>query len=130
MTGPLAADPLVLIVEDDDAIAHALVRYLDAAGYRTARVSTASEAIHGLERLAPDVVITDIFLADGNGYEVISAARASRPELPVIAVSGGRAGHDVLAQAAKLGADATIEKPFSYAYLVDTIDRCLDPKAR
>ena len=54
--------------------------------------------------------------------------RAQDPDLPIIAISGGRAGFDVLAQAAKLGANATIEKPFSAAYLVDTIDRCLEAR--
>jgi len=128
MTAAAESNPLVLIVEDDDTIATALERYLQASGYRTSRASSARGAVAQLASLEPDVVLTDIFLGDGDGYEVISAVRASRPELPVIAISGGRAGHDVLAQAARLGAAATIEKPFSYAYLVDTIDRCLEAK--
>lgn len=119
-------DPLVLIVEDDDSVATMLERYLQASGYRAARATTAQGAIDLVERLDPAVVVTDIFLDNGTGYDVIAAVRASRPNLPVIAVSGGRAGHDVLAQAARLGAAATIEKPFSSAFLVDTIDRCLE----
>jgi DNA-binding response OmpR family regulator len=118
--------PLVLLVEDDEAIAAALHRYLEAAGYKSVRAATAQAAIGLLSTAAPDIVVTDIFLQDGDGYQVIAAVRERSADLPIIAVSGGRAEHDVLAQAARLGADSTIEKPFSYAYLVDTIDRCLE----
>ena len=121
--------PLVLIVEDEDTIAFALERYLATSGYATVRATTADAAIALLSSRAPAVVVTDIFLDDGDGFAVISAARASRPELPIVAISGGRSGHDVLAQAARLGADATVETPFSFAYLVDTIERCLEERA-
>jgi DNA-binding NtrC family response regulator len=77
----------------------------------------------------PDIIVTDIFLASGeDGFALIEQVRAQDLDLPIIAVSGGRAGFDVLAQAAKLGANATVEKPFSAAYLVDTIDRCLEAR--
>ncbi len=79
-----------------------------------------------LGRRKPDIIVTDIFIGDDDGFALIEAIRAQDPELPIIAISGGRAGFDVLAQAAKIGANATIEKPFSGAYLVDTIDRCLE----
>lgn len=118
----------ILLVEDDASVATMMSRYLEATGFR-AVVASSIEAAHamiGTER--PDVVVTDIFLQDGDGLSLIEALRAADPDLPIIAISGGRAEFDVLAQAAKLGANATIEKPFSPAYLVDTIDRCLEER--
>ena len=77
----------------------------------------------------PAIIVTDIFFESGDdGFSLIERVRARDPDLPIIAISGGRAGFDVLAQAAKIGANATIEKPFSAAYLVDTIDRCLEAR--
>jgi DNA-binding NtrC family response regulator len=123
-------NPRVLFVEDEAAITSMMIRYLAASGYETEAVETVAEALRSFSESRPDIIVTDIFLASGeDGFALIERVRAQDPDLPIIAVSGGRAGFDVLAQAAKLGANATVEKPFSAAYLVDTIDRCLEARA-
>ncbi len=123
------SNPRVLFVEDDAAITNVMTRYLAASGYETEAVESVDGALRAFAEKKPDIIVTDIFLSGENGFALIEAIRAYDPELPIIAMSGGRAGFDVLAQAAKLGANATIEKPFSAAYLVDTIDRCLEGQA-
>jgi DNA-binding NtrC family response regulator len=120
-------NPRVLLVEDEAAIVSALTRYLAASGYETEAVDSVAAALSAFAETKPDIIVTDIFMRGGeDGFALIESIRARDPNLPIIAISGGRAGFDVLAQAAKLGANATIEKPFSAAYLVDTIDRCLE----
>lgn len=120
-------NPRVLFVEDDAAIMQVMIRYLGASGYAVHPVESVEAALRAFSESRPDIIVTDIFFAaGGDGFALIEQVRAHDPELPIIAISGGRAGFDVLAQAAKLGANATIEKPFSAAYLVDTIDRCLE----
>jgi DNA-binding NtrC family response regulator len=122
-------NPRVLFVEDEAAITSMMIRYLAASGYETEAVETVAEALRSFSESRPDIIVTDIFLASGeDGFALIEQVRAQDLDLPIIAVSGGRAGFDVLAQAAKLGANATVEKPFSAAYLVDTIDRCLEAR--
>jgi DNA-binding NtrC family response regulator len=116
----------ILFVDDDVAISAAMTRYLQASGFETRMAPNAAAALEMLQDALPDVIVTDIYMGGSDGFELIEAVRAERPNLPIIAISGGRADFDALAQAAKLGANATIEKPFSAAYLVDTIDRCLD----
>jgi DNA-binding NtrC family response regulator len=118
--------PRVLFVEDEAAITNVMIRYLTASGYAAEAVESVDAALRAFAENKPDIIVTDIFLSGENGFALIEAVRTHDPELPIIAMSGGRAGFDVLAQAAKLGANATIEKPFSAAYLVDTIDRCLE----
>jgi DNA-binding NtrC family response regulator len=118
--------PRVLFVEDEAAITNVMTRYLTASGYETEAVESVAAALRAFAEKKPDIIVTDIFMSGSDGFALIEAVRAQDPELPIIAMSGGRAGFDVLAQAAKLGANATIEKPFSAAYLVDTIDRCLE----
>jgi DNA-binding NtrC family response regulator len=122
-------NPRVLFVEDDAGIVSVMTRYLAASGYLTEAVESVDAALRSFSRSRPEIIITDIFFAGGgDGFALIEQVRAQDPDLPIIAISGGRAGFDVLAQAAKLGANATIEKPFSAAYLVDTIDRCLEAR--
>jgi DNA-binding NtrC family response regulator len=120
-------NPRVLFVEDEATVVSVMIRYLTAAGYEVQAVETIDAALRAYAESRPDIIVTDIFLAEGgDGFALIEEIRARDPELPIIAISGGRAEFDVLAQAAKIGANATIEKPFSAAYLVDTIDRCLE----
>jgi DNA-binding NtrC family response regulator len=126
MTPRPERNPRVLFVEDDAGITSVMTRYLAASGYETEAVESVEAALRAFAERKPDIIVTDIFMSGGDGFALIEAVRAGNPNLPIIAVSGGRAGFDVLAQAAKLGANATIEKPFSAAYLVDTIDRCLE----
>jgi DNA-binding NtrC family response regulator len=121
--------PHVLFVEDDATAMSVMVRYLEASGYETEAVDSVDAAFRSFVQGKPDIIVTDIFFTGaGDGFAFIESIRTEDPDLPIIAISGGRAGFDVLAQAAKLGADATIEKPFSAAYLVDTIDRCLEAR--
>jgi DNA-binding NtrC family response regulator len=122
-------NPRVLFVEDEAAIMSVMIRYLEASGYTTEAVESVDAALRSFAARKPDIIVTDIFMTGSDGFALIEAVRAEDPNLPIIAISGGRAGFDVLAQAAKLGANATIEKPFSAAYLVDTIDRCLEKSA-
>ena len=130
MTSKPEQDPRVLFVEDEAAITNVMTRYLEASGYAVEAVETVADALRAFSESRPDIIVTDIFLANGEeGFALIERVRAQDPDLPIIAGSGGRAGFDVLAQAAKIGANATIEKPFSAAYLVDTIDRCLEARA-
>jgi len=131
MSSRTERNPRVLFVEDDSAITNVMVRYLGTAGYEIEAVKSVKAARRALAQARPDIIVTDILFASGDdGFVLIEQVRAQDSELPIIAISGGRAGFDVLAQAAKLGANATIEKPFSAAYLVDTIDRCLEAPAR
>ena len=77
---------------------------------------------------APDLVLTDILMPDKEGLETIQELLALHPKLKIVAMSGGgKFGPDsylVLAQ--KLGAKATLQKPFMREELINTIRDVLD----
>ena len=124
-----AGDPPPPPVTAARALSRTVTEWNEFTG-RLEAVESVDAALRSFSKSRPDIIITDIFFAGGggDGFALIERVRAQDPDLPIIAISGGRAGFDVLAQAAKLGANATIEKPFSAAYLVDTIDRCLEAR--
>lgn len=86
-------------------------------------------AINGLEgmRFAKetpfDLVITDIIMPEKEGIEVIMDLRRQQPGIRIIAMSGGGRlnANDCLKLAQKLGAKATLAKPFSGAELLATV---------
>jgi CheY-like chemotaxis protein len=78
------------------------------------------------------VVITDMFMPDCDGIEVMKSVRARNPAVKVLAISGGSATlpMDPLRAAKLLGADATLKKPFHPDQLTETVDGLYDSAER
>lgn len=117
----------ILIADDDPGIRQALKLALEAAGYRV-RVAANGEEAFSLQRGAPaDVLITDIFMPDNDGFEAIDRFRRSFPATKIIAMSGDakRARLEYLPVAALIGVDATLKKPFNAGQLLGLL-RSLD----
>ncbi len=99
----------VLIVDDDIKVRHLLRSVLEAGGYRVQDTSDGKEALSRIKRNCPDIVLTDIFMPDVDGIELIRMMRQVTHDLSIVAMSGGS---DAYLQAASLlGAKATIQKP-------------------
>jgi CheY-like chemotaxis protein len=113
----------VLIVDDEEAVRDSLSELLAGFGYRVVLAEDASSALKALDCEKPDVVLTDIYMSTGDGYELISALRQQSRAVRVVAMSSGHASYDPLKVALHLGADAVIDKPFPSAGLIETIDR-------
>jgi DNA-binding response OmpR family regulator len=100
----------VLVVEDDPALQHAITRNLSVRGYATTSATTVAEALEQLRRACPDLVLLDIDLPDGSGWEVLRALRATcRPAPPAIVLSALRPNTRLVTE---LECAAVLEKPF------------------
>ncbi|HVZ15365.1 MAG TPA: response regulator [Bauldia sp.] len=119
------ANRTVLVVDDEAAVRDSLRELLTGVGYHVVVADNAATALRAVEREEPDLVLTDIYMDSGDGYELIAALRERGALMPVVAMSAGRTGYDTLKTALLLGADAVIDKPFRNAGLVETIDRQL-----
>jgi len=118
----------VLIVDDDPALRETLRRMVESVGYDVSCVEDARAAIAALASRVPDIIITDIYMPAGDGFELINWLRNEGMAIPVIAMSGSTSisgEYDQLSVAEHLGAAAVIDKPFRQSKLVETIDRVL-----
>lgn len=104
----------VLVIDDDEAMRSMLVQMLHRLGYEVAAASNGRAGLDLVRASPPDLVITDLLMPEKDGIETIMELRRLDPSLRVIAISGGgRFGSaDYLHMARKLGAVATLEKPF------------------
>jgi CheY-like chemotaxis protein len=117
----------ILLVDDNDDARVTVARVLEMAGYGVVQAANARAATALLKERMPDLVITDIFMPEGDGFEMLSELREREPAIPVIAISGGgaRQGQDVLATASRLGARKVLHKPFARRQLLDAITEAL-----
>ena len=113
----------ILLAEDDADLRLALKLSLEVAGYAVDVAANAEEALR-LQRARPaEVLVTDIFMPDSDGFEAIDAFRREYPATKIVVVSGGgqRAAGDYLATARLVGAHATLQKPFEVDDLLATL---------
>jgi CheY-like chemotaxis protein len=127
---PLAKEPsqvVVLLVEDDpDQAALADLR-ISMAGYRVRLARDRRETLLDLEtQPAPDVVLLDVLLPDGDGFQVLAGMRrhAGFALVPVIMLTALDSAEDIR-RGLDLGADGYMTKPYSKDLLVDTIRQVL-----
>ena len=127
---PLAKKPaetVVLLVEDDpDQLALGELR-LTMAGYQVRSVDGAKALSRFLrEQPRPDLLLLDVMLPDGNGFDILGKLRA-RPEfamLPIVLLTV-KAELANIRKGLALGADGYITKPYSKNQLVEVIGRVL-----
>ncbi len=113
-TDPVTPDgrPLrVLVVEDEAGLAEALVSAFDFRGWTAASVGTAAQATAEVRLRAPDLVVLDVMLPDGNGFDLLGELRARNPQLPVLFLTARDAPEDRI-RGIDIGGDDYITKPF------------------
>ncbi len=112
----------ILVVDDrEDTLGFVRIG-LERAGYSVEVARSGPQALDLQQRQAADVLITDIFMPDMDGIEIIDRIKAQYPRTRVIAMSGGVAGmQDYLRVSKDIGADATLSKPFTSEELLKAL---------
>ena len=106
----------ILLVEDEESITAPLVEALQREGFDAAVSRTAGESLELAERIKPDLVLLDVMLPDGSGFDVCRELRA-RSRVPIIMLTARGEEADRVA-GLELGADDYVVKPFSARELV------------
>jgi CheY-like chemotaxis protein len=121
----------ILVVDDDRAVAYSIQTLLE---YEDFDVVVAADGVTGVQAIETemfDVVIVDIFMPGMDGLQTIKAMRERNATLPIIAISGfttrdaGLSAAGVLADAVRLGADCSLNKPFRRTDILAAVAACL-----
>jgi len=117
----------ILVVDDEPLIRDGLKQTLEIEGFDVEAASNGIEAMEIFNGFQPDLVITDIIMAEKDGIEIIWDIKERFPAVKIIAISGGGriAATDHLKIARKLGANAILTKPFAIADLIQEIEKHL-----
>src|ERR671916_2232073 len=117
--------PDILLVEDKESLRRVLRLTLEHAGYSVAEAADARAAADEIARSRHRLVLTDLRMPNGSGLDVLRAARAADPEVPVVVMTA-YGSIDEAVQAMKDGAYDFLQKPVDSNHLLLLVARALE----
>ena len=114
----------LLVVEDERNVGETLAERLRAAGFRVTLAPSAARARQAWQAQAPQLVLLDVGLPDGNGFELSRELRAAVPQAAIIFLTAHGNPEDRV-RGLELGADDYLTKPFHFRELLLRIQNCL-----
>lgn len=121
MLGTMSLSRL-LLVEDDASVRSTIATFLELEGYEVDAVSNTNEALRRLAQDSYPIVISDIYLDERTGLDVLEAARNNDPQCAVILMTG-RGSMETVMQATRRGAFDYLAKPFDLDQMLNAIKR-------
>ena len=123
---------LVLVVDDNQTVLSVVAPILKRYGFRVLQAQNLAAARRIWGRLGGriDLVVTDIQMPDGTGFDLSTEFAADRPQTPVVFMSGGYVPHDPVIRAHLGPRRAFVEKPFRFSALLDRIGEVMAHSAR
>ena len=120
----MSAGAQLLVVEDDRNVGATLVERLGAAGYQVTLAESAERARQAWRAQPPQLVLLDVGLPDGNGFELAVELRTAVPQSALIFLTA-HGNPDERVRGLELGADDYLTKPFHFRELLLRIQNCL-----
>ena len=113
---------VLLLVDDDRHVLASMADWLRDQGYELDTATSCAEAVAAVDRKAYDLVLADIRLADGDGFQILQHCRRNRPDTAVIMITG-YGTVDSAVEAIRAGAFDFLTKPLIDEELQIAIDR-------
>ncbi|MEO7145013.1 MAG: sigma-54 dependent transcriptional regulator, partial [Bryobacteraceae bacterium] len=114
--------PKLLVVEDDNSVRSTIVTVLELEGYEVDAAASTREAIDRLRAGPYPIVITDIYLDERTGIDVLRAARETNPACAVILMTA-RGSMETVMAATEGGAFDYVAKPFDLDTMLNIVKR-------
>lgn len=120
----MSADPVVHVIDDDEAVRRSLDFLLRSAGFKTRTYESALAFLNALPDIASGCVVTDVKMPEMSGVELLRHLRQRNQRLPVIIITG-HADVPMAVEAMKGGAADFLEKPFDDDMLLGAVQSAL-----
>ena len=119
--------PRILVIDDEPLVRATVVTILTREGFSVEEASDGQAGIPMFHKNPPDVVITDIFMPNRDGIEVVMELKRSCPRTKIIAMTGGGQMRmmEIISSAKFLGADHILHKPIDRKSLLAAVSAAL-----
>jgi len=114
--------PKVLVVDDEPMITNMLYEALNKKNYSVEVTDTGAKALNMIDREQHDLIITDVYLPDLNGMEILKTAKKNEPNVGVIVITGHGSVASAV-EAIKEGAYDYLTKGFSLDEIELTVEK-------
>lgn len=116
----------VLLVEDTSSLAAEIMDILRMENFYVSLAKNGLDALNQLKNKIPDIVISDLFMPEIDGFQLITELKndSKLKHVPIIILSA-RTTSDTIEKVKQLGADLFIQKPCDSRYLVGSIKSVL-----
>ena len=117
---------VIVLADDDDLVRQSLAMVLRDAGHVVHEAGHGAAAADAIETFSPGLVITDVFMPGTDGIELLQHIQETRPDLPVLAISGGGMQQDPKFSsglAIASGAKQSLSKPIDNDVLLAEVSR-------
>lgn len=116
----------ILVIDDDDDVRRLICKMLETEGFDFLEAANGDEGLKIIKKESDvNIVITDLIMPEKEGLETIRELRMDFPNVKILAISGGGKinSDNYLVIAKGLGADLTLNKPFTRQDLLDSIQK-------
>jgi DNA-binding NtrC family response regulator len=120
----------ILIIDDDPAMLAMLEQTLKHAGHEVILAADGKEGVMRHRASPAELVITDLYMPNQDGFETIRELRLRFPEVAIIAMSGAASTGTMLSIAQHLATVGVLRKPFASDELISAVAKALDGKKR
>lgn len=116
----------ILVIDDSRSVAAYVAHHLRDNGHDVCEAATGTEGFRLMSLNRFDLVITDIYMPDLDGLELLMSVRQHQLPTPVIAMSTNDGPADVLGVARRIGACLCLKKPFDPQHLLQAVSSVLE----
>lgn len=110
----------VLIVDDEEDLCWLLTNVLQSKGYNVSAANGIIEGMASLKKEAPDLILLDLKLPDGDGMDMLPGIKAAAPQTIVVIISA-YGSEEKRAEAEDNGVHSFIDKPFTKERILEAI---------
>jgi two-component system, NtrC family, nitrogen regulation response regulator GlnG len=121
--------PLILIADDDKAIRLVLEKKFNRNGFNTRSTDKGKTLLSWVKQGEGDIIITDVVMEDSNGLDLLPLINETRPELPVMIMSGLNTIKTAI-DASSLGAYEYFPKPFDLDHVFNVVTKSFNSKEK
>ena len=113
----------VFVVDDEPEITEIIETYLTEFGFKVSVENRSAQAVEGIRRIKPDIILLDIMMPEIDGYDICAELKKdpAYATIPIIFLTG-KDRDDDMGRSFKSGADMFIKKPFSCERLLEIIN--------
>ena len=119
----------ILLIDDDDLFRHYLATLLQRSGFHVRAVSSGAGVLDIMAAERFDAVVTDLFMPEVDGIEVVISVKRQFPRIPIVGVTGDRSDgieNPCIAAMIRLGAAGVLRKPVDKKELLSLLNRVIE----